>query len=329
MKNIRLNNLTILLIISLLIACKSSTDQFDASGVFEAEEVIVAAESTGKIMNFTAAEGDSLIANQNVAQIDCDNIDLQKAQVQASISALKMKQNEAGPQVKILLKQADNQRAMLNIQKAQLKVLAKEKARLQKLVAADAAPQKQLDDVEGQMEILESQMASTQSQIAMINQQIASQKSQVSIQNRGILSEQQPLKMRIAQIDEQLGRCKVLNPIGGTILVKYVQNQEVVVAGKPIYKIADLNNMVLRAYINGSQLSQLKVNQPVKVFIDNGKDSYKQLTGTISWISSKSEFTPKTIQTKDERENLVYATKIMVKNDGFIKIGMYGEFSFK
>ncbi len=318
----------ILLIISVLVSCKSSDQDFDATGVFEAEEVIVSAESTGKLLNFTASEGDNLKANQIIANIDCDNIDLQKAQVQASISALKMKQNEAGPQIQILQKQADNQRAMLNTQKAQWRVLDKEKARLTKLVAAEAAPQKQWDDIDGQMDILEKQMESTQSQIALTNQQIVSQKAQIGIQNRGILSETQPLKMRVAQIEEQLGRCKVVNPFEGTVLVKYTQNQEVVAAGKPIYKLADLNNMVLRAYLAGTQLGLVKVNQTVKVFIDNGKDNYKELSGEISWISSKSEFTPKTIQTKDERANLVYAVKIKVKNDGFVKIGMYGELRF-
>ncbi len=318
----------ILLIISVLVSCKSSDQDFDATGVFEAEEVIVSAESTGKLLNFTASEGDNLKANQIIANIDCDNIDLQKAQVQASISALKMKQNEAGPQIQILQKQADNQRAMLNTQKAQWRVLDKEKARLTKLVAAEAAPQKQWDDIDGQMDILEKQMESTQSQIALTNQQIVSQKAQIGIQNRGILSETQPLKMRVAQIEEQLGRCKVVNPFEGTVLVKYTQNQEVVAAGKPIYKLADLNNMVLRAYLAGTQLGLVKVNQTVKVFIDNGKDNYKELSGVISWISNKSEFTPKTIQTKDERANLVYAVKIKVKNDGFVKIGMYGELRF-
>ncbi|MES2795734.1 MAG: HlyD family efflux transporter periplasmic adaptor subunit [Bacteroidota bacterium] len=316
------------LLFSGLIACHSSDQDFDATGVFEAEEVIVSAESTGKILNFNFSEGDNLKANQEVAQINCDNIDLQKEQVEASIAALKLRQNESGPQVQILMKQADNQRAQLNTQKIQLKVLDKEKSRLQKLVAAEAAPQKQLDDLEGQMDILQKQMEGTQSLIALTNQQIASQKAQTNIQNRGVLSESQPLKVRVAQIDEQLGRCKIFNPIGGTILVKYAQNQEVIVAGKPIYKIADMSNMVLRAYIAGTQLGQVKVNQPVKIFIDNGKESYKELTGTISWIASKSEFTPKTIQTKDERANLVYATKIKVKNDGFIKIGMYGEVRF-
>jgi HlyD family secretion protein len=322
-----MKKLSILLIFSILISCKSG-EEFDATGVFEAEEVIVSAESTGKLLSFNIAEGDNLKLGQEVAKIDCQGIDLQKALVQASISALKLKQNEAAPQIKILGKQSDNQRAMMNIQKAQLNVLTKEQKRVQNLVKLEAATKKSLDDIDGQIEILHSQMESTQSQIALINQQIASQKAQVGIQNRGILSESQPLNARVNQIEEQESHCIIRNPIDGTVLVKYAQAQEVVAMGKPIYKIADMNNMVLRAYIAGTQLGQVKVNQPIKIFIDNGKDGYKEMQGVISWISSKSEFTPKTIQTKDERANLVYATKIKVKNDGFLKIGMYGEVRF-
>lgn len=311
-----------------LAACKSSKDDFDATGVFEAEEVIVSAESAGKLLNFNVSEGENLKVGQAVGEVDCQNIGLQKAQVQASILALKLKQNEASPQIQILAKQVDAQRAALATQKEQLSVLEREKVRVQNLVKAEAVPTKQLDDIVGQIDVLKKQMESTQSQIGVFNQQMASQKEQVQIQNRGILSETQPLQVRVSQIDEQLGHCKIINPIDGTVLVKYAEAQEVTGMGKPLYKIANLETMTLRAYIAGTQLGKIKVNQPVKIFIDNGKDTYKEMTGTVSWISSKSEFTPKTIQTKDERENLVYATKIKVKNDGFIKIGMYGEVKF-
>ena len=311
-----------------LAACKSSKDDFDATGVFEAEEVIVSAEAAGQLTNFTISEGDVLKVGQTIGEVDCQNIDLQKAQVQASIAALKLKQNEASPQTQILAKQIESQKAVFATQKEQLSVLEKEKSRIQKLVKAEAVPTKQLDDINGQIDILKKQLESTQSQIGVFTQQIASQNEQVKLQNRGILSETQPLQVRISQIEEQLGHCKVINPIDGTVLVKYAEAQEVTGMGKPLYKIANLETMTLRAYIVGTQLGQVKVNQPVKVFIDNGKDSYKEMTGTISWIASKAEFTPKTIQTKDERENLVYAAKIKVKNDGFIKIGMYGEVKF-
>lgn len=328
MKNIHKSYLIMALFCSLLTACNSSKQEFDATGVFEAEEVIVSAESSGKLLNFKVSEGDNLTVGQEIGQIDCQNINLQKSQVQASISAMKLRQNEAAPQVQILVSQAESQRAMMATQKQQLAVLEKERKRIQNLVDAEATPAKQLDDVVGQIEILRKQMEGSQSQIAVINQQITSQKEQVKIQNRGVLSESQPLQVRISQIEEQLGHCKITNPVAGTVLVKYAEQQEITGMGKPLYKLANLETMTLRAYIAGTQLGKIKVNQAVKVFIDNGKDSYKEMVGTISWISSKSEFTPKTIQTKDERANLVYAAKVKVKNDGFIKIGMYGEVKF-
>jgi HlyD family secretion protein len=325
MKQNILSYLIIALSVGYLSACQNAKDEFDATGVFEAEEIIISSESNGKLLNFNVEEGSELKAGQEIGRVDCEGINLQKTQVQASIEALKLKQNEASPQVQILLTQVESQKSILATQRQQLAVLEKERKRIQNLVDAEAAPTKQLDDVVGQMEILKKQMESTQSQISVVNQQIASQKAQVQIQNRGLMSETQPLKVRIAQIDDQLGRCKIINPINGTILVKYAEEQEMTATGKALYKIADLSQMTLRAYVSGTQLGQIKVNQPVKVYIDNGKDSYKEMAGVISWISNKSEFTPKTIQTKDERTNLVYAVKIRVKNDGFLKIGMYGE----
>jgi HlyD family secretion protein len=328
MKNIHKLYFIIALSVSVLISCNSTKQEFDATGVFEAEEIIVSAESSGKLLSFKINEGDDLKLGQEIGQIDCQNINLQKSQVQASIAAMKLRQNEANPQVQILVSQVESQRTFLAIQKQQLAVLEKERKRFQNLVDAQAVPAKQVDDIVGQVEILRKQMEGTQSQIAVINQQIASQKQQVQLQNRGILSETQPMQVRISQIEEQLGHCKISNPVAGTVLVKYAEQEEVTGMGKPLYKLANLETMTLRTYIAGTQLGQVKVNQAVKIFIDNGKDSYKEMTGTISWISSKSEFTPKTIQTKDERANLVYATKIKVKNDGFVKIGMYGEVKF-
>nr|MBP7168628.1 HlyD family efflux transporter periplasmic adaptor subunit [Bacteroidia bacterium] len=150
----------------------------------------------------------------------------------------------------------------------------------------------------------------------------------ISTQNRSVLSEQTPLSKRKAQIDDQLSRTKVMNPVAGTVLTSYAEAGEITAPGKALYKIADLSIMDLRAYISGDQFSQVKIGQTVKVFIDNGKDDYKEMQGTVTWISDKAEFTPKTIQTKDERAHLVYATKIRVKNDGSVKVGMYGEVKF-
>lgn len=313
------------ILLAVFLACNSSKSEFDATGVFEAEEVIISAEANGKLLNFAISEGDNLTAGQTIGNIDCQGVALQKSQVQASMNALKLKANDARPQVEILAKQVESQRATLTTQKAQLSVLEREYRRIQNLVKAEAVPAKQLDDIDGQIDILKKQMESTQSQIAVTSQQMASQKAQVGIQNRGILSEEQPLAVRVSQIDEQLGKCKIINPVAGTVLVKYANENEVAAMGKALYKIADMRTMTLRAYLAGTQLGQVKVNQPVKVFIDNGKDGYKEMSGVVSWISSKAEFTPKTIQTQDERANLVYATKVKVKNDGFLKIGMYAE----
>lgn len=318
-----------LISISLITACKSGKDDFDATGVFEATETIISSESNGKILTFNIEEGSVLTAGQQVGTIDCLNLGLQKAQVEASMDALAQKQNDAGPQTQILKEQLISQNAQIATQREQLRVMDKERARLQNLVKAEAIPSKQLDDVTGQMDILKKQIAAMEAQTAVVKQQIKSQEQQVGIQNRGILSEKKPLQERIAQIQDQMNRCTITNPINGTVLTKYAETNEVTGMGKPLYKIADLSAMVLRAYISGDQLSKFKTGQSVKVFIDNGKDEYKELSGVVEWIATKAEFTPKTIQTKDERANLVYATKIKVKNDGFLKIGMYGEVKLK
>jgi HlyD family secretion protein len=165
----------------------------------------------------------------------------------------------------------------------------------------------------------------TRKEMAVTQQQINVQRSNISTQNRSILSEGKPLEKRVAQLQDQLQRANIVNPVAGTVITKYAEEGEITSTGKALYKIADLSTMILRAYITGTQLSQVKLGQTVKVLVDDGPKKYKELTGTITWISDKAEFTPKTIQTKDERSSLVYAIKIKVKNDGYLKIGMYGE----
>ena len=193
-----------------------------------------------------------------------------------------------------------------------------EQARIQNLLKQDAATGKQLDDITAQVDVARKSIAVTQ-------QQIQVQKANVSTQNRGILSESGPLKKRAAQLDDQLKRASIVNPVAGTVIAQYAEAGEITSAGKALYKIADLSQVYLRAYITGAQLSQVKLGQTVKVLVDDGVKKYKEFPGTITWISDKAEFTPKTIQTKDERANLVYAIKVKVKNDGYLKIGMYGE----
>ncbi len=292
-------------------ACKSGNGKPDASGVFEADEVMVSAEVSGKILQFAAEEGAQLQKDQQAALIDTTILLLQKEQVEASIGALQQKTSNLQPYIDVL-------RQQLDVQKAQLTALEREQKRIANLVKADAATTKQLDDVNAQVDVLREQMKLTQ-------RQIEQQQTTIGTQNRSILSEQAPLEKKKAQAADQLNRARVLNPINGTVLTKYVNAGELVMAGKPLYKIADLSQVNLRAYIAATQLSKVKLNQSIAVRIDDGEKNYRNYTGTLIWISDKAEFTPKTIQTKEERANLVYAIKVRVKNDGFLKLGMYGE----
>lgn len=299
------------IIVLSLAACNSNNEKFDASGTFEADEVIVSSELNGKILSLNLDEGSVLKKDSIVGTIDAVNIALQKEQVEANIASLREKTSDVNPQVKLLQDQ-------LTVQQTQLENLQHEKKRIENLLKDDAATGKQLDDMNYQIDAMQKQMSVTQ-------QQINVQKSNVATQNRSIMSEGKPLVKNIAMLEEQLSKSKIVNPVSGTVLTKYAEAGEITSAGKALYKIADLSVITLRAYITGTQLSQIKLNQDVKVLVDDGKDKYKEFTGTITWISDKAEFTPKTIQTKDERANLVYAIKIKVKNDGFLKIGMYGE----
>lgn len=304
-----------LLLLSLLAACNKKGNQFDATGTFEATEVIVSSELSGKILSLTVNEGDTVSANKIVGTVDAEGIALQKEQVEASIGTLNEKTADVTPQVKLLQDQ-------LAVQQSQLNNLVHEQQRIEKLVAQDAATGKQLDDINAQIDVVKKQMSVTK-------QQIAVQQNNVSTQNRAVLSESKPLQKRVAQLNDQLKRADIVNPINGTVLTKYAEAGELTAAGKALYKIADLSTVKLRAYVTGDQLAQIKLGQKVKVSVDAGKETYKDFTGTITWISDKAEFTPKTIQTKEERANLVYAIKIDVKNDGYLKIGMYGEVMFK
>jgi HlyD family secretion protein len=297
-----------------LVACGNKNNQFDAQGSFEAEEIMVSPEVNGRIIAFDIQEGDTLSAQQVVGKIDDTNLHLQKEQVEASIDALSQKTTDVKPQVAYLNEQ-------ISLQSVQLKNLEKELTRAEGLFKKDAATAKQVDDLRYQVEALQKQMDVTREQIKL-------QQSINANQNRAILSEQKPLEKRASQIEDLVGRSSIINPINGTIIARYAEVGEVAVLGKALYKIADLSSLTLRAYVTGDQLSALKIGQPVKVYIDKGADEYKEYAGQLTWISSKAEFTPKTIQTKDERANLVYAIKVKVKNDGLLKIGMYAEVKF-
>ncbi len=309
-------------------SCSNSSNKFDATGTFEADEIIVSSEANGKILQFNVEEGTTLAKDSVVGKIDPTAIELQKEQASSSVEALQQKTNNASPQVAVLQSQLLLQNKQVAVNEEQLKVLKKEQLRYQKLVAADAVPAKQLDDINGQVNVLEDQIAAAKTQLQVLQSQINAQRQTVAIQNRGILSEKDPMQKKVAQIQEQLNKTTITNPVTGTVLTKYADENEFTATGKALYKIADLSTMKLRAYITGNQLAQVKLNQQVKVLVDDGKSGYKEMKGVITWISDKAEFTPKTIQTKDERANLVYAMKVNVQNDGYLKIGMYGEVVF-
>lgn len=311
-----------------LFSCNNSADSYDASGTFEADEILVTAKANGTILNLNLEEGQHLKRNEKVGEIDPKNVELQKEQVIATIDAIDQKTNSALPQIQVLQSQISTQSANVSILQEQLQNAVRERNRTANLVAKDAATKKQLDDANGQIKVIQKQIAAAQSQLNVLQQQISTTKENVSLQNRAILSERKPTQKKIEQIDEQLKNNTIESPISGMVLTQYLNEGEFATVGKPIFKIANLDLMTLKTFITGDQLPQIKIGQQVKVLLDAGEGKTKELPGTIYWISSKAEFTPKTIQTKNERANLVYAAKIHVKNDGYLKIGMYGDVKF-
>ena len=298
----------------LLSGCSSNNNASDAQGTFEADEVIVSSEVPGKIKSLNIDEGSVLKKDSVIGVIDSVPLELQKAQLEASISALHQKTMDVAPQVKLLKDQ-------IAVLKAQLDNAITERNRTARLLKSDAATQQQLDNWSNQVDVLKKQIAAN-------TQQIQVQETTTGTQNSTVLSEAKPLSKSVAQINDQLKRTFITSPINGTVLTKYAMAGEVTATGKALYKIADLSVITLRAYITDTQLAQLKLGQKVNVLVDSTASTYKTYPGVVYYISDKAEFTPKTIQTKDERANLVYAVKIHVKNDGYLKIGMYGEVQF-
>ncbi len=275
--------------------------QFDASGTFETEETIISAEGTGRIKEFNIEEGQNLKAGQYIGFIDTAQLYFNKENLQAQIQAGLSKRPDIASQVAAL--------------QVQLEDAKHEQARISNLVKADAATQKQLDD--------QTYL------VKQIEKQIDAQLSTLNISTLSITKETVPFRALIDQMKDQLTKCYLVNPINGTVLAKYARLDEEATPGKPLYKIADVSNLLLRAYVTNDQFSQIKLGQKVKVFIDSTDTKYREYEGVVTWISDKAEFTPKTIETKDERANLVWATKITVKNDGYLKIGMYADVKFK
>ncbi|HEV3223207.1 MAG TPA: HlyD family efflux transporter periplasmic adaptor subunit [Puia sp.] len=300
-------------LISFLLICSCNSNQvdYDASGNFEADEVIVSAQQSGELLSFSIQEGDSLQAGLIVGQIDVTIQKLQMEQAKAMITALHAKTSSVIDQNDLVKKQ-------LAVQQSQLDHQLKERERTEKLIKTDAATRKQLDDINALIDQL-------QKQIYVTSQQLKVNSSNTETLNKGILSEKEPLEKSVEQYKEQINKGQIVNPISGFVLSKYALRGEMATIGKPLYKIANTDTLSLKAFMTGDQLSKIKIGQLVEVRIDQGKNDYKKYKGYISWISDKSEFTPKTIQTKNERANLVYAIKVRVKNDGYLKIGMYGE----
>ena len=283
-----------------LSSCGNKKGDADASGTFEATEVIVSAEASGKILSFNVEEGQVVAANQFLGTIDSTQLYLRKQQIISSKKALLSRRPDIKKQIAAI--------------EQQIATAKTEHKRFENLVKANAANQKQLDDINAQ--------------IALLGKQLDAQKTTLVTGNQGINNDSEGISLQVSQLDDQLQKCKITSPIAGTVLVKYAEMGEVAAPGKALFKIADTNNMILRAYVTADQLTQLKIGQKVKVTSDFGKDDTKEYAGTLAWISSKSEFTPKTIQTRDERANLVYAVKINVRNNGLLKIGMYGDVRF-
>jgi putative hlyD family secretion protein len=309
-----MKNTTLIIALAALIACNHKNN-YDASGNFTADEVIVAAQQTGQLIAYDVQEGKTLTEYQKVGQINVEVLKLQKEQVEATIASLKDKTINPEPQVALIQSQ-------YQVQKAQLQHQERELARVQQLVAGGAATQKQLDDLSALVDQLRKQLTVTQNQLKV-------SLTNINSQNRNVLSQEAPLQKNAEAVQAQINQGEIINPIAGTVLVNYALKGEMQTFGKPLYKIANTDILTLKAYITGNQLAQIKLGQAVTVHTDAGKGQYRTYQGNITHIADKAEFTPKTIQTQSERANLVYAIKIKVKNDGYLKIGMYAEVKFK
>ncbi|RLD21199.1 MAG: HlyD family secretion protein [Bacteroidetes bacterium] len=291
----------IFLLIALFSACTETDDLSDAYGNFEVDVTTISSEANGRLLFLDVSEGAKLDIDKLVAQVDTTQLHLQRAQIRASIQTLPKKLRNTLDDIEVLQRQRAN--------------LVRERDRVERLIAKQAATPKQLDDLNGKIEV--------------VDQQIAALRTQTQTGNSAILAEKGPLLAQIEIINEQIRRSTVYNPVEGTVLTKMAEPYELVRAGSPLYRIGSLDTMTLRFYVDGLQLQDIKLGQEIEVLIDSGEDGYKELTGKISWISAQAEFTPKTIQTKKDRVNLVYALKAKVPNsEGFLKIGMPAEVNF-
>ncbi len=292
-KNNRLSIIALVLVGILTTSCNRNGNKADAYGTFETDEITVSAEVSGKLISFNIDEGEQVIKGQEVGYIDSIQIYLKLKQLLSQIDAIKTK--------------IPNINAQSDVQTEQLNVLGIEYERIKKMFADGAATQKQLDDIIGRINLAKKQ------------------KDAIDVQKTSVFAEIPALNAQVEQIKDQLRRCKVINPTDGTVLITYVNQFESVMQGKALYKLANMEYMYLRAYISGIQLHSFQPGNTVKVYIDSENDELIEMQGTITWVSSEAEFTPKIIQTREERVKLVYPIKVKVKNDGRIRIGMPAE----
>ena len=291
----KINAISMLTLSVIFISCNSSDDKADAYGNFEVEETTISAQASGELLQFNIEEGDRLKPGFLVGTIDSTTLIIQKNEIIANIGSVKVKKANIAAEQKVL--------------EAEMTNLKRERNRVERLIESQAATQKQLDDLEGNIEVLKSKMKALKSQYQVIDAQVNA------------------LLAKVDLVNEQISHCEIINPAAGLVLTKLARKNELVAPGKPLYKIADMSDMYLKAYVSEPQLATIKEGQQVSVTIDF-QDSTKTFPGNITWISAESEFTPKIIQTKEERVNLVYAIKVNVKNDGYLKMGMPGEVHF-
>ena len=281
-------------------SCKEKEKEYDATGTFEATETTVFAEQSGALLTFCVNEGENIEANMEVGLIDTTQTWLKIQQLHATKEVYRSQKPDMERQIAAT--------------RQQLVKARQDEQRYRELVADGAAPSKMLDDASSQVKVLQ--------------RQLDAQISSLSISSRALDKQTAAAEVQVSQLRDQLRKCHIITPTKGTVLEKYVELGEFVSIGKPLFKMADTENMYMRAYVTSAQLQNIKIGQQVKVFADYGNNQRKEYQGTISWISSRSEFTPKTILTDDERADLVYAIKVAIKNDGFVKIGMYGQVKF-
>ena len=277
-------------------SCTGQNEKSDAYGNFEAREIIVSAQSQGELLQLDLQEGETLTPGKTVGWIDTSILAVRREQLKAKQNSLKAK--------------LSNIEAQADIQQAQINTLLTEKSRIERLLKEDAATERQWDNITGQLNVARMKLKS------------------IRTQKQSVYSERQVLEKQLQEVETQINHCRIVNPIRGTVLEKYLEPFEIAAPGKAIYKIADVSEMTLRVYVSGAQLPDVKIGQQVEVLVDKNQIENQHFSGTVTWISPEAEFTPKIIQTKEERVDLVYAVKVRVNNDGTIKIGMPGEVNF-